>query len=172
MLILQPKSQLILQPFRCFTYVTAHSPTPPLLHLRNSTFSNPSVTSPTSQLILQPFRCFTYVIAHSPTLPLLHLRNSTFSNPSFASPKSEALHLRHLASRPCLNVPIFVKFTLLNLCPACSLKGMFHRSFYYRLTSLKENYLSFTFTIRAHTVRMTGKPHKPCVPNFMLLGTD
>ena len=31
-----PTSQLILQPFRRFTYVTAHSPTLPLLHLRHS----------------------------------------------------------------------------------------------------------------------------------------
>ena len=58
-------------------------------------------TSHTSQLILQPFRRFTYVTAHSPTLPLLHLRHSSFSSPSFASPTSQALHLIHLASRPC-----------------------------------------------------------------------
>ena len=60
-----------------------------------------TVASPTSQFILQPFRRFTYVTTHSPTLPLLHLRHSSFSNPSFASPISQALHLRHLASRPC-----------------------------------------------------------------------
>ena len=30
----------------------------------------------------------------------IHLRHSSFSNPSFASPTSQALHLRHLASRP------------------------------------------------------------------------
>ena len=64
---------LILQPFRQFTYVTAHSPI---------------------------FRRFTYVTAHSSTLPLLHLHHSSFSNPSFASPTSQALHLIHLASRP------------------------------------------------------------------------
>ena len=69
--------------------------------IQQSPFSNLSVTSPTSQLILQPFRRFTYVTAHSPTLPLLHLRHSSFSNPSFASPTSQALHLIHLASRPC-----------------------------------------------------------------------
>ena len=76
-------------------------------------FSKLSVTSPTSQLILQPFRHFiyaqhilqhfhrfTYVTAHSQTLPLLHLRHSSFSKHSFASPTSQALHLRHLASRP------------------------------------------------------------------------
>ena len=73
-------SQLILQPFCCFTYVIG--------------------TSPTSQLILQPFHRFTYDTAHSPTLPLLYLCHSSFSNPSFASPTSQVLHLIHLASRP------------------------------------------------------------------------
>ena len=81
--------------------VFAHSPTFPSLHLRYNSFSNPSVALITSQLILQPFRRFTYVTAHSPTLPLLHLRHSSFSYPSFASPTSQALHLIHLASRPC-----------------------------------------------------------------------
>ena len=70
--ITSPTSQLILQPFRRFTYVTDHSPTFPSL----------------------------YVTDHSQTLPLLHLRHSSFSNPSFASPTSQALYLRHLASRP------------------------------------------------------------------------
>ena len=53
--VTSPTSQLILQPIRRFTYVTAHSPTFPLLHLRHSSFSNLSVASPTSQLILQLF---------------------------------------------------------------------------------------------------------------------
>ena len=69
-----PTSQLILQPFHRFTYITAHSPTLPLLHLCHSSFSNSSFASPTSQFILQHFRCFTYVTAHSPTLPSLHLQ--------------------------------------------------------------------------------------------------
>ena len=99
--VASPTSQLILQPFRRFTYVAAHFPTLPSLYPLHSSFSNSSVASPTSQLILQPFRRFTYFTAHSPTLPLLHLRHSSFSNPSFASPTSQALHLRHLASRPC-----------------------------------------------------------------------
>ena len=46
-------------------------------------------TLPTSQL-------------NPPTLPLFNLRHSSFSNTSFAFPTSQALHLRHLASRPCL----------------------------------------------------------------------
>ena len=88
-------------------------------------FSNLSVTSSTSQLILQPFRRFTYITAHSPTFPLLHLRHSSFSNPSFASPTSQALHLVHLASRPCFvckdkrqNLRQYKgHYDLLNLCP-------------------------------------------------------
>ena len=98
--VTSPTSQLILQPIRRFTYVTAHFPTLALLYLHHSSFSNLSVTSPTSQLILQPFRRFTYITAHSPTLLLLHLPHSTFSNPSFTSVTSQVLHLIHLASRP------------------------------------------------------------------------
>ena len=75
-----PTSQLILQPFRCFTYATvhsqlffrfpyvtsrAHSPTFPSLHLSHSTVSNPSVASPTSQFIVQPFFRFSYVTSCS-----------------------------------------------------------------------------------------------------------
>ena len=104
-LILQPfflGAELILQPFRHFTYVTTHSPTLPSPYLCHSSFSNPSVASPTSQLILQPFflgaelilqpfRHFTYVTAHSPTLPSLYLRHSSFSNHSVASPTSQLI---------------------------------------------------------------------------------
>ena len=46
-----PTSQLILQPFRRFTYVIAHSPTLPLLYRYHSSFSNPSFASPTSQAL-------------------------------------------------------------------------------------------------------------------------
>ena len=46
-----PTSQLILQPFRRLTYITAHSPTLLLLHLRHSTFSTPSFASLTSQVL-------------------------------------------------------------------------------------------------------------------------
>ena len=96
--VTSPTSQLILQPSRRFTYVTAHSPTLPLLHLRHSSFSNPSfalhlihlasqqssfsnlsITLPTSQLILQPFRCFTYATFQSPTVLSLLLRKKLFT---------------------------------------------------------------------------------------------
>ena len=43
--------QLVLQPFRRFTHVTAHSPILPLLHLRHSSIFNPSFASPTSQTL-------------------------------------------------------------------------------------------------------------------------
>ena len=82
-------SQLALQPYHRFTYITAHSTTLPLLHLhhrhftyikahspilpplhlRHSSFYNPSATSPTSQVILQPFCCFTYITGTSHTSP-------------------------------------------------------------------------------------------------------
>ena len=100
--ITSPMSQLTFQPFRCFTYVSAHSPTLPSLHRRHSSFDKPFVTSPTSrslynpsvasapsQLILQPFHCFTYVTAHFPILPSLHLCHRSFSNLSVASPTSQ-----------------------------------------------------------------------------------
>ena len=67
--VTSPTSQLILQPFHPFTYITAHSPTLPLLHLRHSSFSNPSNVLPTTQLILQPFFRFSYVTGSSLTLP-------------------------------------------------------------------------------------------------------
>ena len=109
-------SQLILQSFRCFTYVTAHSPTLlslllrhrrahslafQSLHLRHSSFSNPSVASPTSQLILQSFRCFTYVTVHTPTVHSLLLRHRRAHSPAFQS-----FHLRHSSfSNPSVVLP-------------------------------------------------------------------
>ena len=112
-----PTSQLILQPFPPFTYVTAHSPNPSVASPRSqlilqpffrlsykSSFAKLSVTSPTSQLILilQAFRHFTYVTAHSPTLPSLVLRHSSFSQPfrcftyvTAHSPTLLSLLLRH-----------------------------------------------------------------------------
>ena len=71
LLATSPTSQLILiiQAFRHFTYVTAHSPTHPSLYLRHNSFSNPSVASPTSQLILQSFFRLSYVTGFSLTSP-------------------------------------------------------------------------------------------------------
>ena len=63
-------------------------------------FADELIVIVTAELILQPFRHFTYITAYSPTLPSLYLYHSSFSNPSYASPTSQALHLRHLASRP------------------------------------------------------------------------
>ena len=50
-------------------YITAHSPSLPLLHLRHSSFYNPSVASPTSQFTLQPFFLFSYVTRSSLSSP-------------------------------------------------------------------------------------------------------
>ena len=52
--VTSPMSQLIPQPFRRFTYVTANSPTLPLLHLRH---------------ILQPFFRLSYVTGSSLNSP-------------------------------------------------------------------------------------------------------
>ena len=49
--VTSPMSQLILLPFHRFTYVTAHSPTLPLLHVHHSTFSNSSFASHTSEAL-------------------------------------------------------------------------------------------------------------------------
>ena len=62
-------AELILQLFRHFIYVTAHSPTLPSLYLRYNSFSNPSVASLTSQLIFQPFFRFSHVTGSSVTSP-------------------------------------------------------------------------------------------------------
>ena len=74
-------AELILQTSSHFTYVTAHSDSPSFqsLHLRHSSFSNPSLALPTSQLIIQYFHCFTYVTDHSPTLLLLFLHHRIFT---------------------------------------------------------------------------------------------
>ena len=72
-------AELILQPFRHFIYVIAHSPTLPSLYVRHSSFCNPFVASLMSQLILQLFRCFTYLSIHSPTLLSLLLRHLLFT---------------------------------------------------------------------------------------------
>ena len=78
-------SQLILQPFRQFTYVTTHSPTLPLLHLRHSSFSNSSFASCTSQALHLMNR------DHSTIFPSLHLRHSSLSNPSVSLPTSQLI---------------------------------------------------------------------------------
>ena len=83
-----PTSQLILQPFRRYIYVTAHSPTLTLLDLRHRSFSNPSFASPTSQAL---HLIHLMSRAHSPTFPSLHLRHNSFSNPSVALSTSQLI---------------------------------------------------------------------------------
>ena len=129
--VTSPTSQLILQPFRRFTYVTTHFQILPLLPLRHSSFSNLSFASPMSQalhlihLASRPWLLY-MSSAHSPTLPSLHLRHNSFSNPFAALPTSQlilqsfrcfpyvtvhsptllSLLLRHLTSGPC-HPPLF-----------------------------------------------------------------
>ena len=65
-----PTSQLILQPFRRFTYVTVHSPTLPLFHLCHSSFSNPSVASPTSQVLHLASRLCLFFMQNYSCIPI------------------------------------------------------------------------------------------------------
>ena len=106
-----------------YSHSRAHSPTFRSLHLRNNSFSNPSVALPTPQLILQSFHCFTYVIAHSPTLLPLLLRHRLFTYVTWRaklilqpfrhftyvtdhSPTLPSLHLRHSSfSNPSVASP-------------------------------------------------------------------
>ena len=48
-----PTPQLILQPFCCFTYVTAHSPTLLLLLLRHKIFTYTAPGEPSMEIVLQ-----------------------------------------------------------------------------------------------------------------------
>ena len=95
-------AELILQAFSHFTNVTAHSDSPsfPSLHLRHSSFSNPSLALPTSQLILKPFRCFTYVTARSPTLLSPLLRHMIFT------------YVTWRAAHGCLAQPVLLTLSL------------------------------------------------------------
>ena len=104
-------AEFILQPFRHFTYDTAHSQTLPSLHLHHSSFSNPSVTSPTSQLILQSFfrfsygRLFTYVTwraAHETNCSLTSLNYSRYRHYH----KRTAMYCNCIV-RDILNIAIF-----------------------------------------------------------------
>ena len=108
--VTSPSSQLILQIFRRFTYVTAHcrmsrahSPTFPSLHLRHNSFSNSSVALPTSQFILQPF-------VASPTTQLI-------LQPFFRFYYLTGFSLTSLASRLCIK-PIINNVVLCYLTTA------------------------------------------------------
>ena len=73
------RALLILQPFRHFICITAHSPSLLSLYLRHSTLSNPSIASPMSQLIRQPFFCFSYITGSSLMSPgELHMFSRAF----------------------------------------------------------------------------------------------
>ena len=85
-----PMSQLILQSFRCFTYVTIHSPILLLLLLRNKLFTY--FTWRVAHVVYLVINILYPGRAHSPTLPSLYLRHSSFSNPFFASPTLQFIH--------------------------------------------------------------------------------
>ena len=83
--VTSPTSQLILQPFRRFTYGTAHSPTLTLLHLRHSSL----LSSPTSQalhlrhLASRPWCYHAFVSNHSvkpPNVSITKIIASYFIN--------------------------------------------------------------------------------------------
>ena len=96
--ITSPTSQLIVQPFCCFTYVTALCPTLPSLHLRHSSFSNPSIALPMSQLIIQSFHRFSYVTGSSlmsPGEPPMHFSNVQIQIASKSAYKIKWLHFQY-----------------------------------------------------------------------------
>ena len=84
--VASPTSQLILQPFRRFTYVTVRSITVPLLHLRHRHFTYFTAHSPT---LLQLYLCHSSASFSNPSS--LHLRHSLFSNPSAALSTSHTM---------------------------------------------------------------------------------
>ena len=90
-------SQLIFQPFRHFTYVTAHFPTLPLLYLRHSSFSNPSFASPTSEAL--HLRYLTSRPCISPTL-IIQFSQNIFAD----SDKNKALTDCHKCSSLFLSI--------------------------------------------------------------------
>ena len=141
-----PTSQFILQLFRCFTYVTDHSPTLFSLLLLHRLFTYVTwraahdvknewdTRGPVSDIyeqssFLQPFCHFTYVIAHSPTLLSLYLRHSSFSNPSVASPTSQFILQPFFRSAELIHQP-FRNFTYVTAhSPTLSSLYLRHSSF-------------------------------------------
>ena len=137
--VTSPTSQLILQPF-------------PSLHLRHSSFYNPSVASLTSRalhlrhlasrpwklsnktteplpslhlrhsLFSSSFRRFTYVTAHSTTLPLLHLRHGYFTYVTY-----RAVHYKYATKRLNSSVASPTSHLILQPVPSLHLR---HSSFY------------------------------------------
>ena len=114
-----PTSQLILQPFRYFAYVTAHSPTLLSLLLRHRAHSP---TFPSIHLLHSSFS----------NLSLLRLRHSTFSNPSFASPTSQSSFSNLSVNSPTskLILQSFLRFTYFTAhSPTLTLLRLRHSSF-------------------------------------------
>ena len=92
-----------------------HSPSFPSLHLRHSSFSNPSLPFPTSQLILQPFHCFTYITVHSPTLISLLLCHRIFTCVSWRAARGEREREKREREREREHTPVrkvYSKYTI------------------------------------------------------------
>ena len=121
-------------------YSRALSSSFPSIHVRHSSFSNPSIALSTSQLILQPFRCLTYLIAHSLTLlSLLSVASLTsqvifqpflrFTNVTAHSPNLPSLYLRMseliLQTFRCFTYVIAHSPTLLSLLSVSSPASQF-----------------------------------------------
>ena len=116
-----PTSLFILQPFRRFTYVRAHSPTLALLRLSHSSFSTPSFASPTSQALhlhhwraayitsmaqdLRKFNFCIHILNFSKT-ELILLTFHHFTYVTTHSPSLRSLYLRHSSfSNPSIVLP-------------------------------------------------------------------
>ena len=109
--VTSPTSQLILQPFRHFTYCT-------------------------SQLILQPFRCFTYDTAHSSTLLSLLLRHRLFTYVTWRAAhepnllKENKHNLKYTAGKNAVILQSFRHFTYVTThSPALPSLHLYHSSF-------------------------------------------
>ena len=112
------------------------------LHLRHSSFSNPSVALPTSQLILQPFRCFTYATAHSATLLSLLLCHKLFTCVTWRA--AHDFHMLNVfdsfSKKPstdkAMNLNLAYSGLLQGHLTCYSLKFSSKRSFYFLLQNL------------------------------------
>ena len=136
----------------------AHSPTFPSLHLRqssfsnpsslylrHSSFSNPSVASPTTQLVLQPFfRFSTSQALHLASRPLyvwmyiwgFKVRQLLRS----LAPENDLMMMMIYSKATCMIIPVFMKqFSRLQLCYSCFIYfcvAFFHYLIIYLLLAL------------------------------------
>ena len=101
-------SKLILQPFRRSTYVTAHSPTLPLLHLCHSSFSNLSFASPTSQALR---------LIHLASRPCIRPCDGASGVADRHPSCSQTFNKEFIASHPSTRPPLVHELTFLVIRP-------------------------------------------------------